>query len=310
MDGLDLFEAAERELGEAAVRNAARAQSLTIEGEEVRSTSPEGKERTTSVEELVRIVAGLRATACGMVWPDGVKAALSIPNGIVLVHQTPPRVFSFRWIAPGSQRPFGPGTTYRTIRIGLPYVVVLAVFERGTRGILELSTRNECFFLNGPLDARGLATELCYPALLNCSKLPDGRTTPLAWICTQHLDASEFAGAPDDERSIHLGVRALLRHLLESGFNLSSEHHEVNSWYGESVAARIDERIATVEAWERATAADPLFVLDVPWLPTGKSVADVAGLIAGASTARGARVTTSNDLVRLLFSRPGTRRKS
>lgn len=310
MDGLELFDLLMREADGTAAQSAAQVQSLTITGEEVRSTSPEGKKRTTTVAELVRSVSGLRTTACGMVWPDGVKAVLAIPNGMVVVHQTPPRVFSFRWIAVGSERPFGPGTKYRTIRIALPYVVVLAVFERAARGVLELSTRNECFFVNRPLDAHGTATELCYPALLNCSKFPDGRKSPLAWICTQHLDASDFAGAPDDERSIRQGLRALLRHLLESGFNLSSEHHETNSWYGESVTAGIDARIATVEAWERATAADPLFALDVPWLPTGKSVADVAELIAEASTARGEQMTTSNDLVRLLFSRSTKRRSS
>ena len=45
-----------------------------------------------------------------------------------------------------SPKRFGTGTTYRMVRIGLPYVVVLAVYEANM-----LSAANESFFRTQPL---------------------------------------------------------------------------------------------------------------------------------------------------------------
>jgi hypothetical protein len=277
---------------------------VTIEGEEARAVLPEGPTGTMKVEELVARLQPGMPDSCGAMLPDGVKCLLPASFGFVLVHQTPPSVFSFRWIARGSKSAYGPGTEYRTIKIALPYLIVLAVFERARGQIPRLSSKNECFFSTAPLDAQGLDTQLCFPALLNCSKFPDDGKHPLSWICTQHLESGEFASPPSVDRSVRDGLRALLRHLLESGFNRSSEDHELSSWFSESVEAGIDPRIASVEDWEKATAEDPLFVLDVPWLPTGLSL----GAIAGRITSRAARtaVTSSDDVARVMLN---TRRR-
>ena len=193
----------------------------------------------------------------------------------------------------------------------MPYVVVLAVFERSPGQVPQLTSRNECFFVNEPLDANGMETPLGYPALLNCSKFPEEPGRPLSWICTQNLDADEFAGRPSLHHSVHDGLRALLRHLLDSAFNFSSEHHELNSWYSESVAAGIDPRIATVEKWEKATDDDPLFVLDVPWLPTGRTLGAVAERIANGNVDRKPRrsrkpsrhrIASSKDVARVILT--------
>jgi hypothetical protein len=74
-----------------------------------------------------------------------------------------------------------------------------------------------------------------------------------------------------------LAFRALLACLYDAGFNYSSEHHEASSWWTESRG--VDPRIADVEAWQAASTANPLFVLDLPWLPVGMSVAQVAARI-------------------------------
>ena len=241
---------------------------VTIEGEQVRAASPEGRVAALSVEALLAQLAPHEMDTGGIVLPDGVKAVISAGPVTIWVHQTPPRVHGFRWIAPDSPQRFGDGTKYREVRIALPYVIVLAVFVRDPRGRRQLGHQNECFFRNEPL--RSLHDELSFPALLNCSKFEPAEQRPLSWICTQHLNVRQLAGIEDDNARLRSGLTELLRCLFETGFNYSSEHHEESSWFTES--AGCDPRIATVENWEAATRTDPLFVLEVPWLPVGASV--------------------------------------
>jgi len=276
--------------------------SVTIEGDEVRVVLPEGTAATMKLEELLERVQPSVPDSRGAVLPDGIKCMLPMANGCILVHQTTPRVYNFRWIAADSRAEYGPRTRYQQVRLALPYLIVLAVFESARGDLPRLSPRNECFFLNEPLDLQGLDTELCYPALLNCSRFPDDPNVPLSWICTQHLPPSECARGQTLEQSLRAGLEALLRHLLESGFNRSSEHHELNSWFSETVAAGVDPRIASVRDWERATAEDPLFVLEVPWLRTGLSLGKVADRIAQAHGRAGPRITCADDVARLVVN--------
>jgi hypothetical protein len=88
--------------------------------------------------------------------------------------------------------------------------------------------------------------------------------------------------------------------LLETGFNYSSERHEGASWFGES--ARVDRRVSTVESWEAATAKEPLFVLDVPWLKTGLSVRQVVERIFKNHRAPRSAAASAGDLARLVFN--------
>jgi hypothetical protein len=284
--------------------------TVTIEGNEVRAALPEGVAASMKVKSLLERIQPAVPDSRGTILPDGVKCVLPVGNGCIVVHQTPPRVYNFLWIAADSKAEYGPGTSYRRVRLGLPYLIVLAVFELARGGLPRLSSRNECFFVNEPLDVKGLDTELCYPALLNCSRFPDGPGHPLSWICTQHLPPSEWARAENLDQSLRLGLQALLRHLLETGFNRSSEHHELNSWFAESVTARIDPRIASVEAWESATAEDPLFVLEVPWMRTGFSLGKAAERIGEGRGRSGARVTCAEDVARLVLNDKPRRRRT
>jgi hypothetical protein len=178
------------------------------------------------------------------------------------------------------------------VRIGLPYLVTLAVFDGAV-----LTDANECFFRTAPIGSEDDA--LCYPALLNCSRfhVPDGH--PLSWICTQKLDRATIA-ADDPNVQMRSGLKALMHCLLESGFNESSEHHEAASWFSES--RRVDPRIATVEAWQEATAADPLFVLEVPWLPTGLTIRQVVERSYRNLPGGGQTVESVGDLARIIFN--------
>lgn len=272
---------------------------VIIEGTQAQVISPEGQTVTVTVEEFVRSILLRHTDSRGVVLPEGVLATFSEGPVTVWVHQTPPRVYRFRWIATDSEVPFGPGTKYRTVRISLPYLIVLAVFEPGEDPRIHLSQRNECFFRNAPLTSAD--DELFFPALLNCSKFEPEDGRPLSWICTQFLDRRPLVREPDTHKRMSMGLAGLLRCLLEAGFNFSSEHHEFSSWYSEST--RIDPRISTVEAWEAATLQKPDFVLDVPWLKTGRTLKQLAERIFRIGNAHCPPPATSADLARLILNR-------
>lgn len=274
---------------------------VTIEGGEARAQLPEGASASLPLSDLVERVGSSLPDSRGTVLPDGVKILHPTARGCIVVHQTPPRVFQFRWIAADSEAEFGEGTSYRTVRLALPYLVVFAVFDHMRGGVPRLGQHNECFFATEPLDRAGLETELRYPALLNCSRFPDAPKHPLAWICTQKLARGQHARQRTLDGSLRTGLASLLRHLLESGFNRSSEHHELSSWFTETVKAEIDPRIASVESWEQASSEDPLFALEVPWLPSGHTVGSLIERIA-AMRGGSQLPSSAEDLARIIFN--------
>jgi hypothetical protein len=144
--------------------------------------------------------------------------------------------------------------------------------------------------------------ELCYPGLLNCSKFgnPPPKNAPLSWICTQYLKQTNKMTSRNPEDRFQASFEAVRYCLLETSFNLSSEHYEANSWYGES--KKIDPRIKTIEAWEENTKKDPLFVLDVPWIKTGHSVQKLADRIFGQYAGGAGTVKTADDIARIIIN--------
>ncbi len=279
-------------------RPAADKSTLTIHGAEVTATSPEGKAATMPLEAFLARVASRRMDTGGIVLPDGVKVALSEGAITIWVHECPPAVHRFQWIAKDSPVPFGPGTRYRSVRLALPYLIILAVFSADPMGQLQLTGANECFFRVAPL--KSLEDALLFPALLNCSRFEPQEGRPLSWICTQHLRPTPAMHDPEPSKRLTASFEALRHCLLETGFNLSSEHHEGSSWY--TASAKIDPRIRTVESWEAASAQNPLFVLDVPWLPTRHSVRAAAERIFQQQQVHAKAPRTASALARLVFN--------
>ena len=181
--------------------------------------------------------------------------------------------------------------------ITLRYLLVFAVFACVAPGRLSLTVANEAFFRNRPVTNPD--DEVCFPALLNCSKFPAGSGRPLSWICTQYLDRA-FDAEADLNRRMRGALKSLLRCLLESGFNYSSEHHEGASWFTES--CHVDDRISTIEKWEAASKDDPLFVLNVPWLKTGLTISRVVERIFKNLNATRPKIKTAVDVARIIHS--------
>lgn len=272
--------------------------SVTLDGGDVRVTTEEGTEGRLSLDAVLAELPREGPDTAGIL-PEGTVGVFGLPRGgQVVVHQTPPTVRRLRWVARDSEERWGPGTKYREVRVALPYLVLLAVFGRkGPRGQPVLTDRNEVFFRTAPL--RSLDDPLSYPALLNVSYYGD-RGPSLAWVCTQHLQRPRER--PDEPADHHRArsVQELWRHLLDGGFNESSEAHEAGSWFTESVKRGVDPRIETIEAWEQASAENPEFPLEVSWVPTGHSLAQVVERIRRLHF--GPRPLTAHDVARTVLN--------
>lgn len=262
-------------------------------------TATADKDGSRSSMNLARLADRMSAVPNSgpAVLPTGIKSVFSQGRVVLWFWEQPPRICQLSWIAANSPRPYGPGTIYRNVRIALPYLIIMAVFVLDDQGMPKLALQDECFFRPEPL--RSLGDELCYPGLLNCSVM-GGDTAPLAWICTQYLKQTRKMNSKDPAERYAAGFEAVRYCLLETSFNLSSEHHEGNSWYGKS--KNIDSRIRTVEAWEAATQKNPLFVLEVPWIATGHTIHTIAQRTCGRLGQPSAQVKTADDVARLIFN--------
>lgn len=271
--------------------------TLTIEEKNIRAVSPEQETASMPLDLFFEKACGRSENSRGAILPDGVKSVVSEGSMEIWIHQDTPQAHSFQWIAKDSPKPYGKGAKYRKVRIALPYLITLIVFTRRSDGEISLAKHNECFFATQPLS--GWDDELCFPALLNCSKFEPQEGKPLAWICSQHIDRS-FDAEKDLNKRLRMAFGALKHCLLETGFNYSSEHHEFNSWYSESKS--VDPRIETIEAWEEATVEDELFALEVPWLKTGLNLGQIVDRIFSNHQTVRPDLNNANALARLVFN--------
>lgn len=234
---------------------------LEISGSQVEATSPDGASASMDVRPFVEALHSDCPSTGELVVPDGVRMFLPAPRALIVVWELPPAVHSVRW-AEGTPARHG---RYRERRLAMPYLEIFAVFNRDAHGRLSLSGSNELYFRTSPITDPGDA--LCFPALLNISafnpNLEDARA--LSWICTQFLDRGALAAERDPNRRFRKSLEALRSMVLEAAFNFSSERHEMTSYW--TLSARSIPEIADIDRWEKLSAKDPLFVLDIPWLP-------------------------------------------
>lgn len=190
----------------------------------------------------------------------------------IVVLERAPQVRSLLWEAnpPGTSAPYQP-PRYRTVQLALPYLIVVAVFLCDHDLGFALARGSQCYFRVALLQS--LDDALLYPALLNCLLRRTAPGGPPVEICIPNLRDSTAMIGNDLSGAMRVGLASVLRGLLDTGFNYHAEVSGMQSGY--SASRHGDPRIATVEAWEAATRQDPLFVLDVPWLPTGRSLREV-----------------------------------
>ena len=161
-----------------------------------------------------------------------------------------------RWLADNSAVPYGKDAVYRTARLAFPFVVVVLIFRGG-----RLTGHQQCFFRTAPLEK--LDDNLLLPNLFNVA---NGHGQP-CWLCLANLKR-DLAPLSWNEK-----ICVIRKHLWGASFNRSSEVHEGNSYW--QTMRGVDDRVASLDAWERATQADPFFPLQVNWKPSGTTIGEV-----------------------------------
>lgn len=232
----------------------------------------------------------------GRAMPDGLKFFHWRPPLLGVVHQWSAHVRQLNWIADDSPVPYGPGVKVVRRRISLPYLITFAIyFHRPPK--LMLTDYNELYFRNEPL--RTMDDPVCFPALLNVSRIKL-KSRDRAWICTQHLRRGRSPGWDTQ-------LAALLEHMWNGSFTLSSEFHEGASWYGASKGVHPD--LHPISRWEEATRQNEAFALQVPWKPAPLKVGQLLDtMLTECSQGRASRViaqrthaSKTTDIIHLLL---------
>ena len=255
---------------------------LSVENGKVTVITEEGKTIERSESDLRRMVEkDVLPPLNGTALPDGIKFVKWQAPVLVIVHQRPPHVRKLRWIKNNSPKDFGPGTKYQVARLSLPYSITFAAYHQCGEHIV-LCGSNELYFRNKPL--HNLQDQLGYPALLNISRIQNGRRD-LSWICTQHLKRSSKMDWPQQ-------LECLLEHTWDGAFNRSSERHEGESMYGFSEGVHPD--LHPIEKWCKATDDNEAFALGVKWKPVPNNVGQLIDCMLDEQRAGGGRPHIGN----------------
>ena len=200
-----------------------------------------------------------------------------------LAVELPPETRRVTW----SPSKMGTGGEYTPHRLAFPYVVHVCIFctiegdEAYGAGLEEMRV----YYRNAPL--RSPEDALSLPNLFNVQVGPD-----LTSNCRACL-----RGHPEDLQSLPLAdqVDVFLNFFWESGFNLDIESN------GFERARSLDPRISSLETWEEASKADPLFPLRIPWEPAGCTLRQVMDRLIDLRHTDVKPLRSASDLADLMY---------
>ncbi len=263
-------------------------------------------------------------------WPDGVRQVLYQWPMCVVILELSPAVRTVKWISDSSPVPWGAGCKFDVRRLSFPYVILFAtiafhpgVTGDGVKGGLRLTQRCEVYFRREPMKSLDDDSQVLFPTLYNASKYitHDGSFYAQgkngSWLCSNKLSLKNHDHKPQNTR-LRDSLTALVSFLWGSGFTKSdgtnnpaaAAGNEETSWFEYSVRRKIDRRMSTVQRWEEETEKDPMFILDVPFIPAvsadGKamSVRRVAERILHEFNAPPPAIRSSEDIARLVLNGP------
>ena len=242
-----------RRSGEKGARQAAGPQ-LLIAADTV--TLRQGK-KTCLTAPVAAVVAQIRravgqAPSCGVL-PEGVRLWQERGEATGVAIEIPPHARTVRWATNDPAASSWPCEAhYRDFFISFPYVVLLVIFTRG-----RLIGRQQLYYRRAPLTE---GEDLLLPNLYNVANAYGMR----CWVCLQALGTLGSSPWPAK-------IRAVTDHVFTAAFNHSAALSEGNSYWRSMPPA--DPRVASMEAWQDATRANPRFALEVNW-PAAKTTAN------------------------------------
>ncbi len=245
---------------------------VVVEGDAVYQnllTRPQGEAHclsTASVKSFSQAIAncyGMREAFDFGICPVGLNLRGMYQKGrtYIFLCELLPGPRTMKWLAKDSPAPYGSKAKYIDVRVSLPWQYFFVTIDAtGCIGHL-----NSVYFRNQPLNSSSDRLFDCH--FYNCSVEAYGVR---CWICVQGYS---------NERSGELCLLDLVAEFISwfwfSGFNASSEHYEGDSWWGRNCSKVKDPRVRSIEAWTRATEENPNFAMEVNWLDSGYTAADI-----------------------------------
>ncbi len=232
------------------------------------------------LEEMRR--AGDRQPSC-LVLPGGARRWLERRDLTAVAIELPPQARMVRWLADGSRLRYGQRAAYERYFLSFPYVELLLVFRGGT-----LTGYQQLYYRTASIEQ---GEDLLLPNLYNVAE----GYGQLCWLCLVNMRDVTRLSWPAK-------INAVVEHVFGAAFNQSSEVHEGNSYWG--AMRDLDPRLASPEAWQKATRENPRFALDVAWRPANTTV--TAELLAMLDHIEApVRVETAADLSNILTRAAG-----
>ncbi len=243
-----------------------------------RDGSPPTLDREVPIEDFLRqVTASARRPGRGhhLLLPPGTRIAKLEGTVNVLCLEQPPQLRLIRW----SDAPMGKGGDYQTYRLAFPYIVYLVLFFTGSFEDMRVYYRTAP--LQSPNDA------LLMPNLWNVQADPEKPSACRACL----------RGRPEDlwERPPVQQVTMLLDFFWGTGFNTDI----TGNCYER--ARRLDPRITTLEDWEAASEADPLFPLAVNWEELGLTIGEVMDRLVESGPQPPRALADASDLANLMY---------
>ena len=254
---------------------------IEIQGKKVflyRDGNPPVLDRQVPLEDFLREVAmATRRPGRGnlLLLPPGTRIIKADGAATVCCIEQPPQVRLIRWSASG----MGKGGEYQTFRLALPYIVHIFLFFQGTFEDMRVYYRTAP--VQSPDDI------LLLPNLWNVQADP---AKPSA--CRACL-----RGRPEDlwERPLVQQVMMLLDFFWGTGFNT-----DIAGNCFERSRIR-DPRISSLEAWETASEADPLFPLQIPWEKLELTVGEAIDHLVESGPQPRQAIADASDLANLMY---------
>lgn len=218
--------------------------------------------------------ASLLPRTIGLIPADLPLRTIHMANGrLVFLVEYPPGSRTVRWLNDGTLAQLGIRSKCCDVTIALPFV--LFFITTTWEGTLHNSS---VYFRTEPLKQLDYTDALLDCHFLNCSPNSYGA---YCWICSQYMFREPASG-----QSLVEFVASCIDYFWFSAFNLSSEAHEGQSFFGKGCGTKgetpiPDPRVLSIRAWKEASRADSSFVLAVPWNPAGRTVMDVFTELTG-----------------------------